>query len=439
MNNLKVIKNEIDHKAALARLQELMNAPAGSPEEQELDLLSFLIEKYEQEHFPVGLPDSVEAIKFRMEQQGLIQKDLVKYIGSQSKVSEVLNYKRPLSLSMIRALHEGLGIPAEVLLQEPGKQLPPAHYDPQEYPLKEMYDLGFFPGITSFRKVKEGAQELLENLFASFRQITPQTVFCRNSALPLSTNQSAPALGYAIADGTESYAITQADSESLASAGQPSDPAINIKSLSAWQARVLQLAGSQDTADFSFSAISADFLKGVVRLSVFPNGPILAEQVLLNTGVHFVVLPHLPQTYLDGSCFLAPSGKPVIGMTIRYDRLDIFWFTLMHELSHLVLHLQEHDYVFFDDIEHSMTHASNQYEVEANQYSQNLLIPPEIWSQEKETLTASKDENQVIRFANRIGISPAIVAGRIRWELNDYSLFNDLLGNRIVRELFSLK
>ncbi len=117
--DIKIIKNEAEYDAALERIDALMNAAPGSAEEEELELLAILVEKYEQERYPIELPDPVEAIKFRMEQEGLTRKDMIKYLGSQSKVSEVLNYKRPLSLAMIRALTDGLNIPAEVLIQPP--------------------------------------------------------------------------------------------------------------------------------------------------------------------------------------------------------------------------------------------------------------------------------------------------------------------------------
>ncbi|MBU4374764.1 MAG: hypothetical protein KJ714_10115 [Euryarchaeota archaeon] len=133
----KVIKSEAEYQEALAHLEALMDAQPGTPEEEELELFAVLIEKYEQEHFPIGLPDPVEAIKFRMDQLGLTRKDLIPYIGSQSKVSEVLNGKRPLSLSMIRALQQGLEIPIEVLLQEQGKCLESPKYDLRAYSLQE--------------------------------------------------------------------------------------------------------------------------------------------------------------------------------------------------------------------------------------------------------------------------------------------------------------
>ncbi len=121
----RILKTEADHAAALAYVATLMDAEAGSPEEGELELFSMLVEQYEQEHYPIAPPDPVDAILFRMDQQGLTRTDMAVYIGSQSKVSEVLNRKRPLSLAMIRRLHEGLGIPADTLLQESGKKQEP--------------------------------------------------------------------------------------------------------------------------------------------------------------------------------------------------------------------------------------------------------------------------------------------------------------------------
>lgn len=114
----KVIKTPEEHEAALARVESLMDAKPGTRREEELELWSLLVERYEQQYFPIDLPDPVKAIRFRMEQEGLRQKDLEKYFPGKNRVSEVLNRKRPLSIGMIRALHHGLGIPAEVLLRE---------------------------------------------------------------------------------------------------------------------------------------------------------------------------------------------------------------------------------------------------------------------------------------------------------------------------------
>ena len=136
----KIIKTEEQYDQVLLRIDELMDAVPDTPEGDELELLATLVELYEDQAFPIELPDAISAIKFRMDQQSLKQRDLVHYIGSKSKVSEVLAGKRPLSLSMIRKLHAGLGIPVDVLLQEPQAQLPeiPDGIVWQEFPVAEM-------------------------------------------------------------------------------------------------------------------------------------------------------------------------------------------------------------------------------------------------------------------------------------------------------------
>lgn len=118
----KVLKTKTDHLAALAKIESLMDAKAGSAIESELELWSLLVENYEREHHPIDPPDPVEAIRFRMEQQGLRDVDMTKFFKTRSRVSEVLGRKRTLTLSMIRALSYGLRIPAEVLIREPRKR-----------------------------------------------------------------------------------------------------------------------------------------------------------------------------------------------------------------------------------------------------------------------------------------------------------------------------
>jgi len=119
----KVIKTEADYDIALGRINDLMDADPGTPEGDELEVLVTLVELYEKKAHPIGLPDPIEVIKFRIEQLGMKHKDLIPFLGSRTKVSEVLSRQRPLSIAMIRKLHEELGIPAEVLLQEPGPKL----------------------------------------------------------------------------------------------------------------------------------------------------------------------------------------------------------------------------------------------------------------------------------------------------------------------------
>ena len=114
---IKPIKTDKDYKQALERLDMIFEAKIGTTEGDEIEILGILIDQYENEHFPIGLPDPIEAIKFRMEQLGYTQTDLAKVVGLKSRASEILSKKRKLSLEMIRQLHEKLNIPTDVLIQ----------------------------------------------------------------------------------------------------------------------------------------------------------------------------------------------------------------------------------------------------------------------------------------------------------------------------------
>jgi HTH-type transcriptional regulator / antitoxin HigA len=392
----KILKSEADYQEALAYLDTLMDAPAGSPEEEDLELFSVLIEQYEREHFPIDLPDPVDAILFRMEQQGLRRKDLVAYIGSQSKVSEVLNRKRPLSLAMIRALHAGLGIPAEVLLQAPGEEMPDKKYDVQAYPFNEMFTQDYFaPFDGSLAEAKAMGEELLTQLFSYIRGEYDIRILLRSS-----------------------------------DTGQP----VDRNALVAWQARVLQLAGEINPPPFDRAALTKGFMRDVIKLSYLEAGPKLAKELLFKKGIPLVFLAHLPHTYLDGACMNTPEGRPVIGITIRHDRPDNFWFTLAHELAHASLHLDDRSIAFFDETDLEGPASSNTQDAEANAFARDLLIPGEFWERERTHLiNASRDD--VLRYAGWLQVSPAIVAGRIRWERKDFTRLSQIVSGPSIRKL----
>ena len=115
--DIEPIKNQRDYRRALKDIEGLMTAKRNTPEGDRLDVLVTLVEAWERKHYPLDLPDPVEAIKFHMDQKGLDPRDLIPFIGSRNRVHEVLNRRRPLTLKMIRRLHEGLGIPAESLIK----------------------------------------------------------------------------------------------------------------------------------------------------------------------------------------------------------------------------------------------------------------------------------------------------------------------------------
>jgi HTH-type transcriptional regulator / antitoxin HigA len=123
-HELKPIRTEADYENALSEVEDLWGAKSGTPKGDRLDVLATLIDSYEAEHYPMEPPDPVEAIKFRMEQQGLSRKDLEPLIGTRTRVAEVLNRKRSLSIGMIRRLHDRLGISAEVLIRPSQKEKP---------------------------------------------------------------------------------------------------------------------------------------------------------------------------------------------------------------------------------------------------------------------------------------------------------------------------
>src|SRR5258705_6528094 len=170
----KVLKNDVDYEAAMAELERLAEGDPSpeSPAGERLELLSLLVRDYEAKRFPNQPPDPIEAIRFRMDQAGLSQRDLIPFIGSRSKVSEVLARKRPLTLSMIRSLHRGLGIPAQVLLQDkPPDSSDEDQVDWDRFPVKEIVSRGWVqPGPVG---VRENAESIVRTLFAPLGSLQP--------------------------------------------------------------------------------------------------------------------------------------------------------------------------------------------------------------------------------------------------------------------------
>ncbi len=397
--NAKLIKNEADHAAALERIEEIFDARPGTPEGDEVELLVHLVEAYEAAHHAIEPPDPIEALKFRMEQAGLKQADLVPFIGNKSKVSEVLSGKRPLSLAMIRTLHKGLGIPAHVLIQSPAKALS-AVYDGinwRDFPLAEMLKRQWFPGFGGrANDLCEKAEEVLGPfLFPGGRDCRDMAMAARQHVRRGSTHDD--------------------------------------HALWAWQARVLQLAEAQELGAYDAKAMTPDLIRSVVGLSGLDDGPVQARRLLARTGVGMVVLHYLPGTHLDGAAMMRHDGHPIVAVTLRHDRLDNFWFTLAHELAHVVLHLAKGDTsTFMDDLEAKP--SSDKREKEADSLAANCLIPAEEWKR-SQVVQAPTDTN-IRDLAVRTRVHPAIVAGRIRFERHNYKILNHLVGPRAVRRLF---
>jgi HTH-type transcriptional regulator/antitoxin HigA len=165
MAYVKPVRTEEEYEAALARIDALMEAEPDSVKGEELDVLADLVELYESKHVQMGFPDPVAAIEFRMDQAGLSPRDLVPFIGSRARVSELLSGKRPLTMAMARALHEHLGIPADVLLREPGATLdkPRSELEWSRFPLTEMAKRGWIRNVPNLKHEAESLiRELIE-------------------------------------------------------------------------------------------------------------------------------------------------------------------------------------------------------------------------------------------------------------------------------------
>lgn len=206
---------------------------------------------------------------------------------------------------------------------------------------------------------------------------------------------------------------------------------VQLAALAAWEARVSILANRRPPqVAFRKEMISHEWLHYLVRLSVRDDGPKAAVEHLRASGVAVVVEPHLPGTLLDGAALQTMSNVFVVAMTLRHDRLDNFWFTLLHEVAHLHLHVAQGPYrAIFDAIE---SPGNSPIEDEADCFAQEALIPAAQWRRCVSRFTQT--ERAVRADAVKLGIHPAIVAGRIRREANDYTLLANLVGSGQVRQ-----
>jgi HTH-type transcriptional regulator/antitoxin HigA len=399
----RLIKNEEDYDMALSRIEQLMDAKPGTAEMDELELLTALVEMYEERHFPISPPDPIDAIKFRMEQLGLGQKDMVPFIGTKSKVSEVLNGKRQLTLVMMRALNKGLSISAEVLLKEPGANFPDEIQimEWSRFPVVEMAKRHWIPEMDD---IKEKAEELIRDFIAQAGGLkTVSTVFLRQGR-------------------SDRY-----------------NPKMDRYALTAWCIRVLTLALKNPMkTKYIKGSVKLNTLQEVARLSYFNNGPLLAREYLEKHGIHLITVPHLPKTYLDGASILLPDETPVIGLTLRYDRIDNFWFCLLHELAHVSKHLSASERIIVDDLDlrKNEVEAKDKIEKEADEMALDGLIPKKFW--DKKLIEEKATTAEVYALAEKLKIHPAIIAGRIRYEKNNYKLLSKHIGNKQIRKHFAV-
>ncbi len=396
--NIRPVNSEQAYDEAIERIETLWGAESGTPEGDELDVLLTLVSVYEKESHPVPPPTPIEAINFVMDQKGLKQADLLPYIGSRSKVSEILAGKRTLSLSMIRSLHAHLSIPAEILIMD-GMHSPidggVVRWD--DFPVKEVVKRGWVKGFDPEIQAEEIMRELASQACAD-SYFADQKRACFRQG----TRQN-----------------------------EKDDP----HSVNAWILRVLGQAETIETkAEFNQNILDKNFIVKVVYLSVLKDGPLRAREYLQNKGIKVVAVPHFRRTYLDGAALLNKKGEPIIALSLRYDRLDNFWFTLAHELAHLALgHVNSVDgQCIIDDLD--LRALQNKMEKDADELAEESLIPSKLWKSHPARNTCKLQDIEDLTL--KADIHKSIVAGRIRYERNNYRILWPHIGKGKVRKLF---
>ncbi|MCB2059323.1 MAG: XRE family transcriptional regulator [Novosphingobium sp.] len=331
--------------------------------------------------------------------RGLSQRELGDYLGL--KEQQVQRYEaeryRTASLDRLVEVSDALGVQitkrAE-LIGDPGMgSLDPEAW--QVFPIAEMFKRGWF--------------EDFAGSLAEARKAAPQLIpaFLRG-AYGLS---AAPAL----------------HRKSVRASGQVHEAVIT-----AWEARVRRLAERDAPRErFEPSRIDDAWIAGLVALTLLPDGPARAVDYLRSIGIALVVEKHLPSTLLDGAALATLDGYVIVALTLRYDRLDNFWFTLFHEIGHLKRHIGQGYASIFDDTE---APAGSDIEAEADLFAQEALLPTDKWALGVSRFT--RTEQAVRTDAKRFGVGPAIIAGRVRREAHDYTLLRDLVGNGEVRRQF---
>lgn len=391
----KIIKTEEQYLEYFNEVHSLITSSPrlGSEESDRLELLSMLIEDYEKQKYPVEAPDPIDAILFRMTEKGLKQADLVPYFGTRSRVSEVLARKRPLTVPMIRALAVGLGISADTLvgLDEVGSSQNKSNVDWSKFPVKEMVARGWIDTITN--KTKKAVEDIVQGFIAEMGLQESGASFRRT----LSGDSPTPTTTYA---------------------------------LYAWLARVIQRTREMksELPEYDKTKIGEALIKEVVQLSRFEEGPRMAVELLKKHGIAVIIEPQLKGTMLDGAALKEVDGTPIIALTLRYDRVDNFWFTLVHELVHVWKHIDDASEAILDDLEHGST---DKRESEANRIARDAFIPRSMWKRTDAYLKPSRET--IVNLAKELNIHPAIIAGRLRKEAGNYNQFTDLIGQGMVR------
>ncbi|KHK00543.1 hypothetical protein [Desulfovibrio sp. TomC] len=391
VQTIKAIQTGAQYEQARTLLLALVGTPPDSPEYESLESLLAEMRKYERLHIfsSPAKPTPLEIIRCVMTNRRLNPKDMQPFLGSRSQVSSVLSEKRPLTLSMIRALNRHLGIPLELLIGEDETTSNSSiSIDWTRYPTKEVAAALRIAGKFDY---KNDAQEIMAEACRMAGVACDKTLA---ACLRQGNRLSAKADTYA----TQAWLLCAKARARNAIPG----------------------------TDFNQAEITTEFLRNIVQKSALPDGIDQALEVLRTKGIGHIYLSHFRRTYLDGAVFFV-DGKPIIAQTCRYDRLDNFWFVLLHELAHLACgHLAEEDDYYLDDLDIEFTGQ----ESEADAVALEAAIPG---TEMGHTAFKSARIASIKSLARKLHIHDAIVAGRVRHDQKNYRILAQHVGQGLVR------
>jgi HTH-type transcriptional regulator/antitoxin HigA len=343
-----------------------------------------------------GLADLPDILIRARIARGMSQRDLGVFVGVAEQQIQRYEAERYRSASLERLSEIAAALDIAVKESAQLRTEPPAETGPESawaFPVTEMFKRGYFEDFAgSAAQARKQAEHLIPDFFRHAAYDWTHAALHRRSVRANANLQQA--------------------------------------SLAAWEARVSILAERRPLpVAFRHDVISHEWLNYLVGLSAQVDGPQAAVEHLRMSGVSLVIEPHLPGTLLDGAALQTPSNLFVVALTLRHDRLDNFWFTLLHEIAHLALHVGRGTYrAIFDETE---SPDVSTIEADADHFAQEALIPAEKWKTCVSRFTLS--ERAVRSDAAKLGIHPAIVAGRIRREAGDYTLLPNLVGSGQVR------
>lgn len=370
---IRPIRSDEDYQSALEQAHSLI-VRHDKRSIDDLEVLQAVIEKWEKQHHGIEGATPAQAIHFRMNQMNLSPRDLIPYLGSKSRVSEILNGQRQPTVDQIRALNQHLKIPVGPLVGS-------VKHKPATRPSSA--SLAAAKRLRALGMMKP--TESLSSFVSRANIVAPAVAMLRKTR----TERTNAKTDLSALEAWCAAVLLRAEKVSVKR---------NVKIVN-WRAAARKLA--QVSASNRWQD---DLIKTI-------NG----------FGIVLVILEHFPGTYLDGAAMCRADGTPVIALTLRHDRLDNFWFTLLHEFAHVACHLSGDTPIILDDLDVA---SEDKVEKQADRFATDALIPETIWAR----VTEESSSDDLLSVAEEAGVHPAIAAGRWRFQYSDYRRFSKLLG-----------